>query len=154
MAIEVGQEAPDFTLPNGNGDKVSLSDFRGQNVVLAFFPLAFSGVCTAQFTAIGQAEGQYSESNAQVIGVSVDSHYALAAWSEQVGLSNTVLLADFEPKGDVARTYGTYLDMGFSNRATFIIDKDGVVRDIQIMGIPTDSPDVDQYFQTLATCPV
>lgn len=153
MAIEVGQPAPDFTLPTRDGQQVSLSDFRGKNVVLAFFPLAFSGVCTAQFTDIGQSEGKYTEGNAQVIGISVDSHYALSAWAESLGLSNTILLADFEPKGDVAKAYGTYLDMGFSNRATFIIDKDGIVRDAQVMASPLDQPSVEQYFQTLAACP-
>ena len=153
MAVEVGQKAPDFTLKNPNGEDVSLSDFAGsKNVVLVFFPFAFSGVCTAQFTAMNANANTYAAEDAQVIGVSVDSRYSQGVFAEQLGLTDTLLLADFEPKGAVARAYGTYLDLGFSGRATFVIDKDGIIRGIQRTDTPADMPDEQQYFATLETC--
>ena len=76
MAVEVGQEAPDFMLKNHTGDEVTLSSFRGaKNVVLVFYPLAFSGVCTTQFSEVGPREGRYADERAQVLGVSVDSFH-------------------------------------------------------------------------------
>lgn len=154
MAIEIGVEAPEFTLKDTGGEPVSLSSFRGdRNVVLVFYPLAFSGVCTRQLTEIGESESRYADSNAQVIGVSVDSHFAQARFAQDLGLRNTILLADFEPKGAVARSYGVYLDgPGIAGRATFVIDRDGIVRGRMLTDTPKDMPDQDEYFRTLSAC--
>lgn len=154
MAIAVGQEAPDFTLPGRGGESVTLSSYRGEkNVVLVFYPLAFSGVCTKQLTTIGGNESQYADQDAQVIGISVDSHFSQSAFADSIGLKDTIMAADFEPKGAVARDYGVYLDgKGISTRATFVIDKSGVVRHADVKEVPTDVPDEADAIAALATC--
>ena len=152
MAVEVGQQAPDFTLKNPANEDVSLSDFRGRNVVLVFFPAAFSSFCTTQLSEIGEHEGRYAENDAQVIGISVDSRHSLRAFGEQLGLRDTVLLADFHPKGEVARRYGVYMDeAGIAARATFVVDREGVVRSA-VVNAPPEIPDEEEYFRTLAAC--
>lgn len=154
MAVSVGQEAPDFTLPSRAGETITLSDYRSaKNVVLVFYPLAFSGVCTKQLTEIGGHEAQYAGADAQVIAVSVDSHFAQSAFADAIGLKDTVMAADFEPKGAVARTYGVYLDeRGVSTRASFVIDKSGVIRYADVKPTPAEVPDEEGYFAALATC--
>lgn len=153
MAIAVGDEAPDFSLKGPDGEMITLSSFRGnKNVVLVFFPLAFSGICTKQLTDIGTHEAQYAGSDAQVLGISVDSHHTQAAFTRELGLRNTRLLADFHPKGEVAKAYGAYMDdLGFSMRASFVIDKDGIVRHADVR-VPKEIPDEAKYFATLAIC--
>jgi peroxiredoxin len=154
VAIRIGQEAPDFTLKDQDGEDVTLSSFRGRsNVVLVFFPLAFSGVCTRQLTEIGSHEARYADADAQVIGISVDSRYAQHAFADSLGLRDVRLLADFEPKGEVARRYGVYLDdPGCSTRASFVIDRDGVVRHADVMETPLNVPDEEAQFAVLAAC--
>jgi peroxiredoxin (alkyl hydroperoxide reductase subunit C) len=156
VAVEVGSEAPDFTLRDESGEPVTLSSFRGErNVVLVFFPLAFSGVCTKQLTAIGGHAARYAGADAQVLGVSVDSHHVQRAFRGSLELTDAKLLADFEPKGEVAMRYGVYLDdRGFSNRATFVIDRDGVVRAAEVMERTRDVPDEESLFAALAACSV
>jgi mycoredoxin-dependent peroxiredoxin len=156
MAVEVGQPAPDFTLKDQDGNDVTLSSFRGQrNVVLVFFPLAFSPVCTRQLTAVGGQEARYAGADAQVLGISVDSRWAQKAFAEALGLEDARLLADFEPKGEVARRYGVYLDeRGYANRASFVIDGSGVVRHAEVMTSPGDIPDEEASFAALAACSV
>jgi mycoredoxin-dependent peroxiredoxin len=155
MAVEVGQEAPDFTLTNQAGEPVTLSSFRGQkNVVVMFYPLAFSGVCTKQFTDVSAHEGQYAGQDAQVLGISVDSFHAQAAFAKSLGLDATHLLADFEPKGAVAREYGVYNDeRGHSGRGTFVIDKAGVIQRADVT-MPLDIPDEAAVMAALNTCNV
>jgi len=153
--IEVGQEAPDFTLRDTENDEVTLSSFRGRrNVVLVFYPLAFSPTCTRQLTAMGAREAEYAGAGAQIVGVSVDSRWAQRAFAVSLGLRDTILLADFEPKGAVARAYDVYLDeRGFSARASFVIDGSGIVR--SAVTVPSsETPDEDEYFATLATCQI
>jgi peroxiredoxin len=156
MPVEVGQEAPDFTLKNPANEDVALSSFRGKkNVVLVFYPLAFSGGCTKQLTQINHHGDRYAESDAQVLGVSVDSRHAQGAFARELGLTDAILLADFEPKGEVSRAYGVYLaDRGFSGRATFVIDKNGIVQGASLTDATSEIPDEEEYFQTLAVCPV
>lgn len=155
MAVRVGQEAPDFTLKNQSGEEVSLSSFRGaKNVVLMFYPLAFSGGCTKQFTDISAHEGRYAGEQAQVIGVSVDSFHGQAAFAKSLGLDATMMLADFEPKGAVARDYGVYNDeRGHSRRATFVIDKRGIIQRAEVVTTP-EVPDEDAVMAALNTCNV
>lgn len=156
MGIEVGQEAPDFTLANRDGEDVSLSSYRGQrNVVLIFYPLAFSGTCTKQFTEMNGNGDAYATSDAQVIAVSVDNRFSQGAFQDQLGTDHVLFLGDFEPKGAVAREYGVYLDArGHPTRASFVIDKAGIVRSAQVMAVPTDLPDEASYFEALAQCDV
>jgi mycoredoxin-dependent peroxiredoxin len=154
MAIEVGRRAPDFTLKDTAGEPVTLSSFHGRkNVVLVFYPTAFSAFCTTQLRAIGENEARYTEGEAQVIGVSVDSHHSQARFAEDLGLTDTILLADFHPRGAVADAYGVYLpDWGTAARATFVIDKAGVIRARHLTDTPLTIPDQDDYFATLAAC--
>lgn len=156
MTIEIGQEAPDFTLKDPDNQEVALSSFRGRrNVVLVFYPGAFSSVCTRQLTEIGEHEARYAGEDAQVIGVSVDSRHSQGAFARSLGLTDTILLADFHPKGEVSRAYGVYReDLGFSGRATFVIDKAGIVRGVTLTDNPGQTPDEEEYFRALAACPV
>ena len=153
MAVEVGSEAPDFTLKDENGKDVSLSSLRGRNVVLMFYPLAFSGVCTKELHDVSAAADRYQTANAEVLAVSVDSHYTLAAFKRDEDLK-AHLLADFHPKGAVAQQYGTYMDkFGIAGRATFVIDKDGTV--VQKVESAVSQPrDQEEYLTALAACPV
>ena len=154
MAIEVGREAPDFTLKNPDDEDVTLSSFRGRkNVVLVFYPNAFSGVCTRQLTEVQDSSSRYARGDAQVLGVSVDSRWTQGRFARDLGLTDAVLLADFEPKGDVSRAYGVFLeDLGFSGRATFVIDKAGIVRGVSLRDNPGEVPDEEDYFAALAVC--
>ena len=136
MPIEKGQTAPEFTLKDQNQKEISLKDFRGQNVVLAFYPLDFSPVCSKEHACFHDDFSQFKGLNAQVLGISVDSAWTHKAFAEKLGIEYP-LLADFHPKGGVAEKYGLYLkDKGITNRATVIIDKDGIVRYVNVYDIP------------------
>jgi peroxiredoxin len=156
MPVEVGQEAPDFTLKNAANEDVTLSSFRGRkNVVLVFYPLAFSSNCTRQFTQVQDSSARYAESDAQVLGVSVDSRYVQGRFAQELGLTGPVLLADFEPKGAISRLYGVYRDdRGCSGRASFVIDKAGIVHGVSITDVPGEIPDEEEYFATLSVCSI
>jgi mycoredoxin-dependent peroxiredoxin len=144
MAIQVGADAPDFELPsnemmeNGQpGKPVKLSQFRGKkNVVLAFYPLDFSPVCTGENACFVEDFSELEKADAQVLGLSVDSKWAHFAFAKQVGIKYP-LLADFQPRGDVASKYGLYLaDKGITARATVIVDKKGKVAWVKQQEIP------------------
>ncbi|MDB5065789.1 MAG: bcp [Chloroflexi bacterium] len=153
MAVEVGSEAPDFTLKDENGKDVTLSDLRGRNVVLMFYPLAFSPVCTQELKDISATAGRYQAANAEVLAVSVDSQYTLAAFKRDEDLS-AHMLADFHPKGAVAQQYGTYMDgIGIAGRATYVIDKDGKVVH-KVTSEVLQPRDQEEYLTALAACPV
>lgn len=130
MALENDTQAPDFELRNQFGQAVRLSDFSGSGAVaLVFFPHAFSGVCTGELCELRDNVNLFADNSVTLLGVSVDSKYALRAWSDQQGFSFS-LLADFWPHGQVAKEYGVFLeDKGFANRATFIIDDRGIIRE-------------------------
>jgi peroxiredoxin len=128
--IAVGAEAPDFTLQTGDGEEVTLSSLRGQKVVLAFYPLDWSGTCTKQMAGFAEGFPEFESQGAKVFGISVDSSYSHHAWSEALG-ARFPLLADFNPKGAVAQQYGVYNEeRGYARRVTFVIDEQGVVRDV------------------------
>lgn len=153
MSVEVGSQAPDFTLRDENGEEVTLSALRGENVVLIFYPFAFSSICTKELRDVTGLEARYGDANAKVFGVSVDSPFALKAFRKQESLTPH-LLSDFEPKGQVAQEYGAYLDgLGFATRATFVIDKDGKVAWKQITS-PGEARDQEEAVAALAACPV
>jgi peroxiredoxin len=129
MALENDTQAPDFELANQYGELIRLSEFRGKRpVVLVFFPLAFSGICTGELCALRDNIAMFRTEGVELIGISVDSKHTLRAWAEQEGYDFN-LLADFWPHGQVAKEYGVFLDVkGLSNRATFIIDAQGIIR--------------------------
>lgn len=129
MTLEVGAQAPDFTLPDYNKQQVSLSDFRGsKNVLLVFYPFAFSGVCQGELCQIRDDLSDFQNDSVQVLGVSVDTPFALKAWSDQQGYTFP-LLSDFWPHGEVAKAYGVFNeDAGMALRGTFLIDTEGTVR--------------------------
>jgi peroxiredoxin len=137
MALQAGDPAPDFTLPSTIGEKVTLSDYRGKkNVVLLFYPLDFSPVCSAENKQCAEMLPAKGAGDVQVLGISVDSLWAHKAFAAQQGVSYP-LLADFHPKGAVAQMYGVYLaDKGLSARTAFIIGRDGKVKEIIRSDIP------------------
>lgn len=134
MSINVGDKAPTFTLFNQDAQKVSLDDYKGKNVVLLFFPFANTGVCTKEMCTIRDGLKGYEGLDAQVLGVSVDSLFALKMWQEKNN-ANFPLLSDFNK--EVAKTYGVLYDgfgggkfgyLGVAKRSVFVIDKDGTVQ--------------------------
>ena len=128
MTISVGDIAPAFSLKNQFGETVTLSDYLDKSAVaLVFFPLAFSGICTGELCELRDNITAFIEDDVQVIGISVDSHFAQRAFAEHEGYEFP-MLADFWPHGEVARAYGVFLEeAGIANRATFLIGKDGRV---------------------------
>jgi mycoredoxin-dependent peroxiredoxin len=150
MSVEVGQQAPDFELKDQHGAPVRLSDFRGRkNVVLVFYPLAFSGVCSGELRAMRDEFPEAARDDVELLTVSVDSVYALRAWSDAEAFGFP-LLSDFWPHGDVARSYGVFDDnRGIATRGTFIIDKDGVVRWKVVNPVP-EARDIADYQKALA----
>jgi peroxiredoxin len=153
VAVEVGSEAPDFTVRDENGEELTLSSLRGRNVVLVFYSLAFSSICTRELRDISAAQDRYEAAGAEVIGISVDSPYALKAF-KRVEEIKARLASDFHPKGEVAKRYGAYLEeVGTATRATFVIDKDGKVAH-KVVNHPGDARNQDEYLEALANCPV
>ena len=147
--IEVGAKAPDFTLPDHAGQEVSLSDFSGRRVQLAFYPLDFSPVCSDQLAQYKAIQGELEEAGVTLLGVSVDSAFAHKAFRDQLGIE-TSLLADFEPKGAVAEAYGAYLGQaGHSNRSLVLIDADGVVEWVHETATPLDIPGPDLIVEAI-----
>jgi peroxiredoxin len=151
--LKVGDVAPDFTLKDSDGNDVTLSKLRGENVVLVFYPLAFTGICTGELKSITANQKRYADAKAKVYGISVDSRYALAEFKKKEALGAN-LLADFHPKGDVAQKYGVYMsEAGIAKRGTFILDKDGVIRGMTV-NEPGQARNEESYFQALSACPV
>ena len=129
MALENDTQAPDFELVNQYGEHIQLSQYRGdKSVALVFFPLAFSGICSGELCTLRDNLSLFENSGVELLGISVDSRHALRAWGEQENYGFN-LLADFWPHGAVAKEYGVFLEeKGFSNRATFLIDPNGIIR--------------------------
>jgi peroxiredoxin len=147
--IEVGQQAPDFSLRNQDGEKVSLSDYRGRKVMLVFYPGDFSPVCGDQFSIYQEVKPEIEEKGVELIGISVDGFFAHKAFQEKLGF-DTTLLSDFEPKGEVARTYDSYVEkFGFANRTLILIDEDGVVAWTYESPNPGEFPGANVIFDAL-----
>ena len=126
-ALPVGTRAPDFTLPSTPDQRVSLSDFRGRPVILAFYPADWSPVCGDQMALYNEVRSEFARFGAQLLGISVDGAWCHAAFAKDRTL-HFPLLADFEPKGEVARRYGVYRQKeGECERALFVIDPSGVI---------------------------
>jgi glutaredoxin-dependent peroxiredoxin len=154
MSIRVGEPAPDFALRGSQGnDPVRLSSFKGQHsVVLLFFPLAWTSVCTKEMCSIRDSYADYGKLDAQVLGISVDSAFALKAWAKEEGFPFP-LLSDFNK--DVSASYGALYDdlmglKGVSKRAAFVIDRGGVVRHAEVLEKASDLPDFDAVKRVLS----
>ncbi len=150
MAIEVGSKAPEFTLPDHNREKVSLESLRrDKNVLLVFYPFAFSGICQGELCQVRDNLNDFANDGVQVLTVSVDSPYSHKIWADQQGYQFP-LLADFWPHGAVAQAYGVFNeDKGFANRGTFGIDREGVVRFAE-MNMPGQARDQEGWRKALA----
>ena len=150
MSITVGDLAPDFTLANQYGETVTLSDFRGKkNVVIMFYPFAFTGICTGELCTIRDRKTDFINDETEVLSISCDPTPSLKVFSEQEGLTHN-LLSDFYPHGAVSQAYGAFLeDKGFATRAAYVIDKEGVVRWGVVNG-PGEARNADDYVAALA----
>lgn len=152
MSVHVGQTAPDFTLFNTEKQEVSLSALRGKNVVIVFFPLAFTSVCTAELCSLRDNIAQYAALNATILGVSVDSLFTLDKFKAEQQL-NFDLLSDFNK--DVSTQYGTIYEnfafgmKGVSKRSAFVVDKEGIVRYAEVLEDAGKVPDFDAIQATL-----
>jgi peroxiredoxin len=149
--IAVGETAPDFSLRDQDGNEVSLSDYRGRRLLIVFYPLDFSPVCSDQLSVYQEVKGEIEAQGVEMIGISVDSHWAHRAFREKLGIETT-LLADFEPKGAVAKAYGSFLDKaGMANRTLVLIDPEGVVEWTYESPSPGESPGANVIFDALAS---
>ena len=150
MSVEVGEQAPDFELKDQHGTPVRLSSFQGtKNVVLVFYPLAFSGVCTGELCSLRDDFPEVTRDDVELLTVSVDSTFVLRTWADRDNFDFS-LLSDFWPHGDVAKLYGVFdADKGVATRGTFIIDKAGVVRWKVVNPIP-QARDIAEYKKVLA----
>jgi peroxiredoxin len=156
MKIETGQPAPDFTLYDSEKNKVTLSELRGDNVLLLFFPLAFTSTCTAELCAVRDNISFYNHMHTTVLGISVDSLHTLARYKKDQNL-NFTLLSDFNK--EVSSAYGSLYDMfsynmkGVSKRSAFVIDKNGIVRYEEILenaGMLPDFKKINEVLDGLA----
>ncbi len=149
MAIAVGQPAPEFNLKDQSQKDIQLSDYRGKNVVLIFYPLDWSPVCTNEHACFVNDMKQFEQLNAQVLGLSVDSVWSHKAFADNMGIAYP-LLADFHPRGAVAQKFGLYLeDKGITGRAIAIIDKSGKIAWLKNYDIPA-VPEMKEVQQALS----
>jgi len=150
MAVEAGQEAPDFELKDQHGEPVRLSSFRGsKNVVLVFYPLAFSGVCSGELCALRDDFPEVTRDDVELLTVSVDSAFVLRTWADRDSFTFR-LLSDFWPHGAVAKLYGVFDEgKGVATRGTFVIDKAGTIRWQVVNPIP-QARDIADYQKALA----
>jgi peroxiredoxin len=151
MAVAVGSKAPDFTLTNQDREAVTLSKLQGKPVVLAFFPAAFSSVCTKELCTFRDSMAQLGKAKAQVFGISVDTFFTLKAFQDQQKLTFP-LLSDFNKTA--IRDYGVFNEdmiglKGIAKRATFVIDQDGIVRHAEVLEDARNEPNYEAVFKTL-----
>jgi peroxiredoxin len=146
--IQPGEHAPGFTLPDQDGNEVSLTDFRGRSVVLVFYPADFSPVCTDQLSVYQEVLGELDERGAKLVGISVDGVFCHRAFRSHMNLTMP-LLADFHPKGEVAKAYGVWSERhGVSSRALVMIGPDGTV-EWSYMSPPLEVPGANLIFDAL-----
>jgi peroxiredoxin (alkyl hydroperoxide reductase subunit C) len=151
MPLATGASAPDFVLKDQNNQEVRLSDLRGKrNVLLVFYPFAFTGTCQGELCAVRDNLGDFQNDDTQVLSVSVDTVYAHKVWAEREGY-RFPLLSDFWPHGAVAQAYGVFNEkIGAANRGTFLIDRDGVIRFAEMNG-PGEARDQDVWRKALGS---
>ena len=153
MSAEVGSKAPGFSLTNQDREQVTLSSLRGRPVVLAFFPAAFSSVCTKELCTFRDSLARLNAAKAQVLGVSVDTFFTLKAFQADQKLTFS-LLSDFNKQA--IRDYGVFNEdmiglKGIAKRAVFVIDKDGIVRHREVLDDARNEPDYQKVFSALAS---
>jgi len=147
--IKVGDVAPDFTLPSHQDEHVTLSQFRGKkNVLLAFYPLNWTDVCSGQIPAYHEELERFKKYDTQVLAVSVDSTPSHKSWAYSMGGIDYPLLSDFWPHGATAQKYDALTKYGFTERLVIIIDKEGIVRYVDYHDI-NDEPDINEVFKAL-----
>lgn len=156
MALKVGDKAPDFTLFNQDGESVTLSSFQGKNVVVLFFPAANTGACTTEMCTFRDELKEYENLNAQVLGISVDTHFALKMFHDKNDY-NFPLLSDFNKK--VIKDYDVVLDVfvpgkfdyfNTAKRAAFVVDEKGNIKNIEVLANPGDQPNFEAIKKALA----
>jgi len=152
MTLKLGDKAPNFSLRNTEKAEVALSDFRGKNVLILFFPLAFTGVCTDELCSIRDEKAEYDDLNVDILAISVDSLFTLEKYKQEQNY-NFPLLSDFNK--DVARAYGTlYEDFvlgmkGVAKRSAFLVDQNGTIRYAEVLESAGDLPDFNKIKDTL-----
>ena len=154
MALSIGQQAPGFKLVDKERKEHSLEEFRGKNVVLFFFPMAWTGTCTKEMCAVEEDYKRYADLNAVTIGISVDTLFALKHFGDDYHLDHVLLLSDFNK--ETVRAYDVvhhdficgYKDV--AKRCTFVIDNEGIIRFIEILPSPGDFPNLDAIKEALA----
>ena len=150
--VSVGEKAPDFTLFSSDKEEVSLTDFQGKNLIMLFFPMAFTSVCTAELCEMRDNMGTYAGLNADVVGISVDSPFTLAKFKEEQNLPFP-LLSDFNK--DVSQAYDSYYDTfamnmkGVSKRSAFVVDKTGTIQYAEVLDSAGDVPNFQAIQETL-----
>ena len=152
MALSVGETAPDFELPSHQGGTVKLSSFRGsRHVIVAFHPLAWTPVCATQMQNYEQDNAWFEDHDAHVLGVSVDAVPSKVEWAKSLGGISYDLLSDFHPHGAVAEAFGVVREGGISERALFVVDKEGTIAFAKVYDIPTlpDNAEVRQAIEQL-----
>lgn len=154
MSVTIGAKAPAFSLVDTERQKVSLEDFKGQNLVILFFPMAFTSTCTAELCSIRDSIATYEGLNSTVVGISVDSPFTLRKFKTDQNL-NFPLLSDFNKEASPA--YGAFyeqfmLDLkGVSKRAAFVVDKEGVIRYAEVLDVASELPDFEAVKNTLSS---
>lgn len=153
MSLQIGSKAPNFALKDTDGNEVSLESMRGSNVVVLFFPLAFTGVCTKELCMIRDTMKEYETLDANVVAISVDSFFTLNEFKKRENY-NFPLLSDFNKEASTA--YGAlYEDFfgynGVSKRSAFVVDKEGVIRYAEVLDVAKELPNFDAVKQTLAS---
>ncbi len=139
--LQSGDKVPDFKLETHEGDEITPQSIAGSRSLFCFYPFAFSGVCTDQFQAYQAAIDEFRSRGVEIYAISVDSHFAQDAFKQHLGVSDITFAADFEPKGEVAKAFGTYRDGGFNDRSVFEIKPDGTVGYAVKMPTPGEYPD-------------
>ena len=144
MPLNVGADAPDFTLKDQNEEKFHAADCKGKRLLLSFHPLAWTQVCADQMKSLEANLDAFAELNTIAVGLSVDSRFSKKAWAESLGIKKTKLLADFWPHGGVAKAYELFIDkIGISNRANVIVDENGGIAFVKVYDIP-QLPDINE----------
>ena len=154
MPLDVGTEAPDFTLRNQNNEQVTLSSFRGdRSVLLVFYPFAFTGICSGELCQLRDDLGAFENEAVTTLAISTDTVFSLKTWADREGFRFN-LLSDFWPHGAVTKSYGVFNEMaGMANRGTFLIDTTGTIRFAE-MNEPGQARDQNAWKQALAALPV
>lgn len=148
--IKVGEMAPDFTLEDQAGEKISLKDLKGKKVLISWHPLAWTSVCTDQMRALEREFDRIKDVGIdEVLGISVDSQPSKSVWAKTLSLENIKILADFEPKGEMSKAYGNYIEkMGASGRAVVVVDEEGKISYAKQYEV-SELPDLDALLEEL-----